>query len=88
MSTALSSFDAPLARWLAESGPVNHARHTNNGVAERATPYISLYVLSVMTNLPDACSCDAVGDIGCEREHVLVVDDTVGGRIGIGIPRV
>ncbi len=41
-----------------------------------------------MTDLPDARSCDAVGNIGGEREHVLVVDDAVGGRIGIGIARV
>src|SRR5207302_10510117 len=27
---------------------------------------------SITTDLPDACSCDAVGNIGGERENVLV----------------
>src|SRR2546429_8584001 len=34
---------------------------------------------SIMADLPDACGCDAVGNIGGEGEHVLVVGDGVGG---------
>src|SRR5207244_5778395 len=43
---------------------------------------------SVMADLPNAGSGYPVGNIGREREHVLVVDDAVRGRIGIGIARV
>src|SRR2546427_5288381 len=42
---------------------------------------------SVMTDLPNAGSGCPVGNIGREREHVLVVDEAVRGRIGIGIAR-
>src|SRR5205807_5444716 len=41
-----------------------------------------------MTDLPNAGSGYPVGNIGREREHVLVVEDAVRGRIGIGIARV
>jgi hypothetical protein len=76
------------ARRLAESEALDHARHTNNGVAERATPYISLYVLSVMTNLPHSSACEPVGKIGFNRENVFVMDNAVRGRVRIGIARV